>query len=234
MNWIMTLRLGLLDRHRDIKMGASASPECFKCRGRDLNPHGSPHYPLKVACLPFPPPRHKHYLDEKRLLAARIRLLGAFGRLLAALLGLPCSAPPWRFLARLRHVAENVLDVLLLLGGDRSPLLRRRPPEGARRPPIRLSPSIGTRATGRSGRTESRGTCVALPRNVAVSRPPNICPPPPPNAAERAPPLLDCMSTTMVSKTQPRICTTRTILKSIPITNLFKGSSLMKTAPAVK
>ncbi len=27
------------------------------CAGRELNPHESPHYPLKVACLPFHHPR---------------------------------------------------------------------------------------------------------------------------------------------------------------------------------
>jgi len=28
------------------------------CRRRDLNPHGFPHHPLKMACLPVPPLRH--------------------------------------------------------------------------------------------------------------------------------------------------------------------------------
>ena len=28
------------------------------CSERDLNPHVSRHYPLKIACLPIPPPEH--------------------------------------------------------------------------------------------------------------------------------------------------------------------------------
>ena len=35
------------------------------CRGRDLNSYGSPHTPLKRACLPIPPPRQReaHYTE---------------------------------------------------------------------------------------------------------------------------------------------------------------------------
>ncbi len=29
------------------------------CVERDLNPHELGHYPLKIACLPIPPPTHK-------------------------------------------------------------------------------------------------------------------------------------------------------------------------------
>lgn len=29
------------------------------CRGRDSNPHENSHYPLKIACLPVPPPRRR-------------------------------------------------------------------------------------------------------------------------------------------------------------------------------
>lgn len=31
------------------------------CRGRDSNPHTLEHYPLKIACLPIPPPRQNSY-----------------------------------------------------------------------------------------------------------------------------------------------------------------------------
>ncbi len=32
------------------------------CRGRDSNPHSNCHYPLKIACLPVPPPRHELFI----------------------------------------------------------------------------------------------------------------------------------------------------------------------------
>src|SRR6266446_474271 len=37
----------------------SSPPLCQqKCSGRDLNPHGFRHTPLKRTCLPIPPPEH--------------------------------------------------------------------------------------------------------------------------------------------------------------------------------
>ena len=35
------------------------------CRGRDSNPHSYCHYPLKIACLPVPPPRRQKVLYAK-------------------------------------------------------------------------------------------------------------------------------------------------------------------------
>ena len=35
------------------------------CRGRDSNPHSYCHYPLKIACLPVPPPRRQKALYAK-------------------------------------------------------------------------------------------------------------------------------------------------------------------------
>ena len=41
------------------------------CRGRDSNPHENPHYPLKIACLPVPPPRReKMYYCKLKCLAS--------------------------------------------------------------------------------------------------------------------------------------------------------------------
>ena len=41
------------------------------CRGRDSNPHSNCHYPLKIACLPVPPPRRqKRFYAKSRSLAS--------------------------------------------------------------------------------------------------------------------------------------------------------------------
>ncbi len=37
------------------------------CRRRDSNPHGSRHRPLKTACLPVPPLRHRRFAAPKPL-----------------------------------------------------------------------------------------------------------------------------------------------------------------------
>jgi len=46
---------------RKVKKGTRQKPDSLSdskwCRRRDLNPHGSPHHPLKMACLPVPPLR---------------------------------------------------------------------------------------------------------------------------------------------------------------------------------
>lgn len=42
------------------------------CRGRDSNPHSNCHYPLKIACLPVPPPRHGFLVYIKSRLLASI------------------------------------------------------------------------------------------------------------------------------------------------------------------
>ncbi len=46
------------------------------CRGRDSNPHSYCHYPLKIACLPVPPPRR-----QKALYAKLRRLASLFSEL---------------------------------------------------------------------------------------------------------------------------------------------------------
>ena len=39
-------------------LGFAGLYEAYRwCRGRDSNPHALAHYPLKIACLPVPPPR---------------------------------------------------------------------------------------------------------------------------------------------------------------------------------
>ena len=49
--------------------GSSLSTETLVfqnwCRGRDSNPHSYCHYPLKIACLPVPPPRRQKALYAK-------------------------------------------------------------------------------------------------------------------------------------------------------------------------
>ena len=63
------------------------------------------------------------FFSRLRSLTARIGLRGILGRLLAASLGFALSGAALGPLAGLRHVAENVLNVLLLFRSDRSILL---------------------------------------------------------------------------------------------------------------
>ena len=44
-------------------------PFSLWCRRGDSNPHGFPHHPLKMACLPVPPLRHSSRLTPSVYLA---------------------------------------------------------------------------------------------------------------------------------------------------------------------
>ena len=48
------------------------------CRGRDSNPHSYCHYPLKIACLPVPPPRRRDALYAKPRRLASLFLQSIF------------------------------------------------------------------------------------------------------------------------------------------------------------
>jgi hypothetical protein len=74
-------------------------PEAW-CRRGDSNPHGFPHHPLKMACLPVPPLRH---WEIKRAAPASVEELRAARNIIArkvpwtpspAASFLPVSAPP--------------------------------------------------------------------------------------------------------------------------------------------
>ena len=63
------------------------------CRGRDSNPHSYCHYPLKIACLPVPPPRRqKEFIREAAALGKSFFSAFFPGRLSAC--GRPCAAFP--------------------------------------------------------------------------------------------------------------------------------------------
>ena len=50
------------------------------CRGRDSNPHSYCHYPLKIACLPVPPPRRRRELLTFFRAAGKSFFLSGCGR----------------------------------------------------------------------------------------------------------------------------------------------------------
>ena len=61
------------------------------CRGRDSNPHENSHYPLKIACLPVPPPRRRQGFYRIVLVMASVFsiLAGLRSKAVAATLSSP-------------------------------------------------------------------------------------------------------------------------------------------------
>ena len=59
------------------------------CRGRDSNPHSNCHYPLKIACLPVPPPRRQKALYAKPRRLASLFCKKDGGKILSG----PATAP---------------------------------------------------------------------------------------------------------------------------------------------
>ena len=81
------------------------------CRGRDSNAHGrEAHYPLKIACLPIPPPRRKGKLRGERGACAPVRV---------------CSKEPFHDMGRSKRLSTTFGRPL---PGDAEPFAPTAPP----------------------------------------------------------------------------------------------------------
>ena len=73
---------GFFGRKRGLRKRPESPLVSRWCRRRDLNPHGFPHHPLKMACLPVPPLRHNGSARDRAVTggAAPPRALFLWGR----------------------------------------------------------------------------------------------------------------------------------------------------------
>ena len=105
-----------------VKKGTRLKPDSLSvsewCRRRDLNPHGSPHHPLKMACLPVPPLRRAAERNIVSTLRSKINMeSSASGRRAS---GFHSATSGGTFFFQNRPHPCTLFRVILYLNGGRS------------------------------------------------------------------------------------------------------------------